>query len=332
MKKGVILFIVFWILLWIAAVSAAYYVWSEISAPSFETGIEKSITVPQGYTATQVAVLLKQENILSDPLFFQILCRLQEKNSCIKAGTYVLSPTMSPLEIYDILSSGREQLFPITIPEGLTRLETAVHIEAKGFGRAEKYLAHSENGNFGLPAELTGGSLEGFLFPETYLLNDQADEEKLIEVQTKRFMEIYDELWRNKPADYPLTAREWVIMASLIEEEAKLDEERSLISAVFHNRLKNNMKLQCDPTVIYSLPQFDGNLRKRDLAFDSPYNTYVYRGLPPGPITNPGKASLYAALYPDNVSYLYFVAKNDGSHHFSTTLREHQKAVNKHQR
>ena len=177
--------------------------------------------------------------------------------------------------------------------------------------------------------------MEGYLFPETYHFPKGTPTEKLVEAMVTQFKKTFNENWQRRADELGMTVREVVILASLIEKETSIPEERTLVSAVFHNRLRIGMKLDCDPTIIYALKQqdrFGDRLRTKDLRFDSPYNTYLYPGLPPGPICNPGQGCLEAALYPAASKYLYFVSKNDGSHHFSLTLREHLRAVQKYQK
>ncbi|MCJ7579464.1 MAG: endolytic transglycosylase MltG, partial [Candidatus Aminicenantes bacterium] len=177
--------------------------------------------------------------------------------------------------------------------------------------------------------------LEGYLFPETYFFPKGVTSERIVSSMTDQFKDTFTEEWRRKAEELGFTIREIIILASLIEKETSLPEERPIISAVFHNRLKKQMKLDCDPTIIYALKLdglFKDRLRTKDMKLDSPYNTYLYGGLPPGPIANPGKESIEAALYPSTNDYLFFVAKNDGSHFFSRSFLEHQNAVNKFQR
>ncbi len=179
---------------------------------------------------------------------------------------------------------------------------------------------------------IEGESLEGYLFPDTYQFAKRTPPHEIVRRMVTQFQTVYDESFRKRAAQLGMTLREVVTLASIIEKETGNASERGLISAVFHNRLKKKMRLQSDPTVIFALTDFNGNLTKKDLSAPSPYNTYRFIGLPPGPIANPGKESLYAALYPANVDYLYFVSKNDGTHFFSKNLREHNGAVNKYQR
>jgi len=177
--------------------------------------------------------------------------------------------------------------------------------------------------------------LEGYLFPETYHFPKGTTVEQIVSAMVSQFKEVFSEDLKRQAQKNGMTIREVVILATLIEKETSLPAEKATVSAVFHNRLGMGMKLDCDPTIIYALKQegrFKDRLRTRDLKWDNPYNTYIYKGLPPGPIANPGKDSIRAALFPTKEKYLYFVSKNDGSHHFSLTFREHQNAVNQYQK
>jgi UPF0755 protein len=179
---------------------------------------------------------------------------------------------------------------------------------------------------------ITSDSLEGYLFPETYHFSKHTSEQKIVQAMLNTFKQritngdILDQIQKSD-----MSLHEVITLASLIEKETGMNDERKHISSVFHNRLRRNMRLQTDPTVIYAIEEFDGNIRKKDLNIDSPYNTYRYKGLPPGPIANPGIKSIVAALNPIRSNHLYFVSRKDGSHHFSSNLREHNRAVQKYQ-
>ena len=178
---------------------------------------------------------------------------------------------------------------------------------------------------------IPGKTVEGYLFPETYFFQKQASAEKIIRAMIGRFKSVFTKEWKNRAQELGFSVHEIVTLASIIEKETGVAKERSIISSVFHNRLEKGIRLASDPTVIYGIENFDGNLTRQDLRTRTPYNTYTNYGLPPGPIANPGKAALEAALYPADTPYLYFVAKPDNTHHFSTTLAEHNRAVRKYQ-
>jgi UPF0755 protein len=252
----------------------------------------------------------------------------------IKAGEYQLSLTGWAGDVLDILIKGRIYLHSVTIPEGLTAREIFAVFTAAGCGGSEEFEAA-----FGVTDEIAlwdpqASDVEGYLFPETYHLPKGISAKDILQTMTGQFKEVFGENGRRRAAELRLTVREVVILASLIEKETARPDEKRLVSAVFHNRLKLGMKLDCDPTIIYAFKlkgPFEGRLRTRDLKYDSPYNTYLHPGFPPGPIANPGRGSLEAALQPAEAEYLYFVSRNDGSHQFSRTLTEHRLAVKKYQ-
>ncbi len=204
-------------------------------------------------------------------------------------------------------------------------------IEAAGLGRADDFLALCRDHSFINSLGLQEDSLEGYLFPETYNFPKGTPLKTIVKSMTDSFFDVWKKY--DSPAkEAGLTRHEAITLASIVEKETGAAQERPLIAGVFHNRLKKGMRLQTDPTVVYGLKDFNGNITRADLAADHPYNTYIIPALPPGPITNPGEAAIAAAVKPAQVSYLYFVAKNDGTHQFSNTLNEHNRAVRQYQR
>jgi UPF0755 protein len=241
---------------------------------------------------------------------------------------------MTPLDVVDVLVRGDVYTQKVTFPEGLTIDEMAKLYESHGFGRARQFVEAARNVQRIADLDASATDLEGYLFPETYALPRNGGAARLVDLMVERFRSVYGEQMRTRATAQSMTTRQVVTLASLIEKETGKAEERAVIAAVFRNRLKIGMPMQADPTVVYALEKahrYDGNIRRDDLATDSPYNTYKYPGLPPGPIASPGKASLAAALMPADVSYLYFVSRNDGSHIFATTLAEHSNNVRKFQ-
>jgi len=214
----------------------------------------------------------------------------------------------------------------VTIPEGYNLYQIAGILKREIELDSSLFVKTCFDTGFIHRLGLNSKSLEGYLFPDTYKLFWKMEPEKVIEIMVQEFKKVIDDPLLSQSESLNLSIYELLILASLVESEAKVDEERDLISAVYHNRLKLGMPLQCDPTVIYALGGLDRPLTHKDLEVDSPYNTYRYPGLPPGPINNPGKASILAALFPAKVKYLYFVAKGDGSHIFSVDLEEHNRA------
>jgi UPF0755 protein len=320
------------LLLAIAAVLfLAYWISKELSVPQSFPEKRSFFEVPKGSGAGAIARKLKESGLIKKKSLWTLEYRLFFHPRHLKAGEYVFE---SPLLIKDILSAmieGNVYLHPLTIPEGLTGKEISDCIQAQGLASEEEFFQAFRNTEPIASWDYRAENLEGYLFPETYHFPRRTEAAQIIAAMVTQFQAIFDEARRRRADELGLSIREVVILASLVEKETALKEEKPLVSAVFHNRLRRGMKLDCDPTIIYALKQqnaFEGRLHSKDLELDSPYNTYLYAGLPPGPICNPGRSSLEAALYPAAETYLYFVSRNDGSHSFSRTLAEHLAAVN----
>jgi len=291
--------------------------------------------IERGEGAKSLAEHFKEKGIIQNKMVFLYGHSLFYSQKIIKAGEYVFDLPLSIQKILHTITEGKTLLHSATIPEGLTRMEIADHLESLGFSERQAFLKASEDTSSISTMDPDARDLEGYLFPETYFFPKGVTTENIVSIMTDQFKDTFSEEWKRRTEEIGLTIREIIILASLIEKETSLPDERAIVSAVFHNRLKLRMKLDCDPTIIYALKQdgqFKDRLRTKDLRLDSPYNTYLYRGLPPGPIANPGKDSISAALYPADEDFLFFVSKNDGSHHFSRSFREHQNAVNTFQR
>ena len=292
-------------------------------------------TVEKGANVRTVARDLVGEGLMAKSWPFVLGYRFFYSEETIKAGEYAFSPPFSAKDILTKILEGEVNLYPVTIIEGLTRREIAAHLNAAVFLENEDFLEASSNREMIADLDPLAENLEGYLFPETYHFPQNTPSDVIVREMVAHFKKVFTPEWKRQASKLGLSIRETVILASLIEKETSVNEEKPVVSGVFHNRLRIGMKLDCDPTIIYGLKEegrFDGNLRKRDLSWDSPYNTYVHSGLPPGPIANPGKDSIQAALYPAEVDFLYFVSKNDGSHQFSATYSEHLKAVNFYQK
>jgi UPF0755 protein len=223
----------------------------------------------------------------------------------------------------------------VTFPEGLTIREMGAIFERSGLGTASHFRAAAADGSLAASFDPAAPTLEGYLFPSTYSLSRRAGAPGAVRAMVAQFERVFGADLRAEAAARQLSVREAVTLASLIEKETAQDAERPIVSAVYHNRLRSGMPLQCDPTVIYALMDagtWNGNLTRANMQIDSPYNTYRYAGLPPGPIASPGRASLEAAVRPADVGYLYFVSRNDGTHVFASTLSEHNRNVAEWQR
>jgi len=303
--------------------------------PPSGTALTKIIFIKKGSHLKRVSEVLQQEGIIKNRLFFVLLAAILGQKTKIKAGEYEFHTQMLPLEVLDALVKGQVKRHLVTIPEGYTLsqiaqlLEDLNLVEKKGF--LQKAASPAFINALGL-SELAGPTLEGYLFPDTYHVFREMDPEEVIQMMVHQFKKVFGPDLVHRAYELGISEREAVILASIIEKETSLSEEKPLISAVFHNRLKRNIPLQSDPTVIYGIKNFDGNLTKENLLKQTPYNTYLVVGLPPTPICNPGKESLLAAVQPAPVPYLYFVSKNDGSHYFSSEIEEHNRAVWKYQK
>ncbi|MBU2437762.1 MAG: endolytic transglycosylase MltG [Acidobacteria bacterium] len=292
-------------------------------------------TIDPGKSASSVADDLRKRGIIEQKWPFLIGYRLYFSAVTIKAGEYSFDLPLPPRRILEMITQGKTNLYSLTIHEGLTRREMAPQVAEQLQIDSDRFIEESGKIRLLNGWDSEALNLEGYLFPETYHLPAGSSAREVVSAMVAQFKRIFSPDWKKRAEELGLSIRDVVILASLIEKETAVEDERTLVSAVFHNRLRRNMKLDCDPTIIYALKEqdsFDGNLRKRDLQWDHPFNTYKRAGLPPGPIANPGKNSLLAALYPADVDYLYFVSKNDGRHHFSTSYREHVNAVNEYQR
>jgi UPF0755 protein len=285
------------------------------------------VVVAERATLDQTARLLDEKGLLRFPVLFTSLAQFLGQDRSIRAGEYSLHTSMSPNEVLQRLCRGAVVLHKITVPEGYTVRQIAGILAGKGFASREEILRTSRDVDFVRTLGFEGESLEGYLFPETYLFAMGLSPQEILKAMARRFGTVYSPEMRARQDELGWRLREVVTMASIVEKETACKEEKPLIASVLVNRLRRDMPLQCDPTVIYGLEDFDGNLRKEHLRSPNPYNTYLNKGLPPGAICNPGLDSLRAALYFEDTSYLYFVSKSDGTHHFSSRLEDHAQAV-----
>ena len=260
-----------------------------------------------------------------------MLARLKGYDKQLKAGEYALAPSMPPIEILEKLVKGEVKLYKLTVPEGLSIHQIADIVAQEGFAKRAAFIQRATDADFarrhGIPAE----TFEGYLYPETYYFPKRVTTDTIISTMVKRFRLVFKPEWKERGKALGFSLHQVVTLASIIEKETGAPFERPLISSVFHNRLKKKMRLESDPTVIYGLKDFDGNLNRKHLETVTPYNTYKIKALPPGPIANPGSASLEAALYPADTKYIYFVSKKNRTHQFSTNLIDHNQAVRKYQ-
>ena len=305
---------------------AIYYAHTRFHEPlSFKD--EQVFLIPNGTSLVGIINKLESQKLIDPTIYdgwvFRAAVHYHEQQNRLQAGEYLITPDMSMADIVELFMSGKVILKNVTIPEGLTSYE----------------IVQLLNSNDKLAGEvITEIPEEGFLLPETYSYNSGQTRKDIIEWMQRDMRKAIDELWDNRAANLPIQSKEELLtLASIIEKETGVPEERKRVAGVFVNRLRKGMRLQTDPTVIYAITQGqhknDGmgplgrKIYKKDLKIDSPYNTYLYAGLPPGPIANPGYASLEAALHPEEHNYLYFVATADGGHKFATNLKDHNRNV-----
>ncbi len=299
--------------------------------PVDSQGIPATIEIPRGTGFSRITVILEEAGLIRHKRLFYLLAKLKDAPTNIRAGEYEMNSSMSPTDIINKLLKGSIKGYRVPIPEGFNIRQIAARLASSDLVNEEKFIKAASDPQFVTSLGIQGNSVEGFLFPDTYIFDRSMDEKGLIKVMVNRFRHVVTPDMSKRAAELGLTTEEFVTLASMTEKEGGPKEEKALISAVFYNRLKEGMRLQSDPTAIYGIKDFDGNITKKHLRSKTPYNTYRIWGLPPGPITNPGQDSLLAALYPADVPYLYFVSKNNGSHHFSTNLVSHNKAVLRYQ-
>ena len=315
-------------LLLMAAVGAVYFHIQEFArTPSGAAGEEQSFTVETGQPVSVVAEALERRGLISSAIKFRLFARLQDYDRRLKAGEYGLKASMTPLDILALMEKGLVRLHRLTVPEGLTIPQIAAVVEKTGLARAADIIARATDPAYVRLQGVPAGTLEGYLFPETYLFPKTVTADGIIGAMLQRFRSTFSPDWERRAMEIGLTPHEVVTLASIVEKETGDPSERPLIASVFHNRLKLGMRLETDPTVIYGIKNFDGNLTRKHLETPSPYNTYLLKGLPPGPIASPGKKAIEAALFPAQTDYLFFVSKNNGSHQFSNNLPDHNRAV-----
>jgi UPF0755 protein len=302
-----------------------------VKNPIQDSSIEKTIEILPGEQFETTLDHLMVSGIVKSPLRFRLLARFKGYDKHIKVGEYRVSTQMSPEEILEALVSGRSVLYRFTIPEGYNLYQIAEVIEQNGWGSREKFLLLTNDPEFTQSLGIEAQTLEGYLFPETYFFPKNINLKKIITAMADRFHKVFSDQWGKRAEEIGLTVHQVVTLASIIEKETGDVSERPIISSVFHNRLKKRMRLESDPTVIYGIKNFNGNITRKDLNTPTPYNTYKIKGLPPGPIASPGEKSIEAVLYPAGTKFIFFVSKKNGTHHFSRTLSEHRKAVRKYQ-
>jgi UPF0755 protein len=297
-----------------------------LTAPMAHHGDNRVFIIQSGMNLRNISDLLEQEGLIRSSLAFMIRVRLQGMGRMIKAGEYSLNPSMTPERIMEMITRGEVVAYNVTIPEGFTIAQIADVLSSYSLITKEEFLQYVNQHDIEKMYGFIGPGLEGYLYPDTYRFARGLSAKAIVDAMIMRFRTITAPL-EGRILESGINLHEVITLASIVEKETGNPDERPLIASVFLNRLKKNMRLDSDPTVIYGMKDYSGNIRKKDLAAYSPYNTYVIKGLPPGPIANPGYHSIKAVLFPADTEFLYFVSKNDGSHHFSKGLAEHNRAV-----
>ena len=292
---------------------------------------EVLVDIPAGQPFKTTLQTLFKHNLIDSPFKFNLVARLKGYDKQLKAGEYSLCTCMSPLQILEKLVKGEVKLYKLTIPEGLNIQQIAELVAQAGFSDRSNFIKAATNVALVRKYGIDADTFEGYLFPETYYFPKNSTAESIMASMVKHFWLVFGPAWQERSKQLGFSTHQIVTLASIIEKETSTPAERPLISSVFHNRLKMKMRLESDPTVIYGLKDFDGNLKREHLETATPYNTYKMAGLPAGPIANPGKASLAAALYPADTKFIYFVSKKNKTHQFSTNLRDHNLAVQQYQ-
>lgn len=318
------------IVLLLAAAGAIVYIALQLNTPYSGFSRETFVDIPKGTGTRQMAELLQNAGVIRNSWAF-LFARAIRRGRTLEAGEYRFAQPASTLDVFDRIARGDIFYYELVIPEGKNMFDIAAAAERLGLFPAAQFLAAARDPTPIRDLDPQAPTLEGYLFPNTYRLNRQTTPARLCLLMTGKFRDV----WRGLQTDAPV--HRTVTLASLVEKEGKLAEERPIIASVFARRLSIGMKLDCDPTTIYAAllaGSYNGSIHKSDLASDSPYNTYQHAGLPPGPIANPGAASIRAVLQPSETDYLYFVARADGSggHNFSSNLVAHEANIAKYRK
>lgn len=296
--------------------------------PPTKEKVWKEVQVAEGMSFKAVAAVLRREGIIRYRGYFEILGRLRGITRKVRAGYYGLGTHMNMWDVLDAIEDGRIIEYEVVVPEGYNIYQIGyVLAQTPLLSDPQQFIRLAKDRNFARSLGIEADTLEGYLFPDTYYLPKGISVEGIARQMVQRYKDVFDDSYRSRAGELGFTEHQIVTLASIVEKEAKIRSERKLIAAVYHNRLKRGMKLQADPTAVYGTKAWVTNVTKKDLKRRSPYNTYLRKGLPPGPIANPGQGAILAALYPEAVDYLFFVAQGDGSHYFSKDYVSHVKAI-----
>lgn len=289
------------------------------------------VDIPAGSSFLKVTEILNKSGLIKSRLFFYSLAIMKDARRSIRAGEYEFNTSLTPAAMIDKLLRGEIKNYRVVIPEDLSLREISARLDEFKLIDKKVFFELASDEDFLESLNIKADSIEGYLFPETYYLDRSMSTRQIMKEMVNEFWKKVTPEMIKRAGELKLDIHKLVTFASIIGKESGNDAEKPMISAVFHNRLRKKMRLQSDPTAIYDLENFNGKVLRSHLKRNSPYNTYIIKGLPPGPIANPGVASLRAALYPAPVNYLYFVSKKDSTHYFSNSLAEHNQAIKRYQ-
>jgi UPF0755 protein len=316
----------------LVAGGAALYADTLLDAPADTPGSARTVEIPPGRPFAAVARDLAAAGVVRQPQLLAWYARLTGDAARLKAGEYEFPSDATPRQVLGRLVRGEVKQYQVTIPEGWTVREVAARLASEGLVDAAAFVARADDARLARALGVPADRLEGYLAPDTYRFVKGLAPEAIVRAMVAQYRANVPPSLLEEARQQGFGEHQLVTLASIVEKETGHPDERPLVAAVFRNRLARRMPLQSDPTVIYGIPNFDGNIRKRDLLSWTPYNTYRIVGLPPGPIANPGRAAIEASVRPARVDYLYFVSRNDGTHAFARTLAEHERNVDRYQR
>ncbi len=314
-----------------AAVTIAIHFYIALFVPPSREKVWKEVQVSEGMSFKAIAAALQKEGIIRYRGYFEIIGRLQGISRKVRVGYYGLGSHMSMWEVLDALRKGKIIEYEVVIPEGYNLYQIGWTLTGTPLisSDPDDFIKVATDKKLAQELGINADRLEGYLFPDTYYLPKGITVRDIAKRMVLRYKDVFTDEMRKRAEEMGYTEHQIITLSSIVEKEAKVESERKLIAAVYLNRLKLGMKLQADPTAVYGLRAWVTNVTTRDLKRRTPYNTYLHKGLPPGPIANPGRSAILATLYPEKVDYLFFVAQGDGSHFFSKEYGSHTKAVNR---
>jgi UPF0755 protein len=317
-------------LLTLAALVLVTHLYFVLFVPPSNERIWKEIQVSEGMSFKAIVSTLYREGIIRYQAYFEILGRLEGITRRVRVGYYGLNTNMTMWEVLEALRNGKIIEYQVIVPEGYNIYQIGWTLSNTPLiSDPNQFINLAKNKEFVHSLGIEADTLEGYLFPDTYYLPKGIQLEDIPKRMVQRYKAVFDESFQSRAAELGFSEHQIITLASIVEKEAKVTSERKLIAAVYLNRLKKGMRLQADPTAVYGTKAWVTKITKQDLKRQSPYNTYLHKGLPPGPIANPGRGAILATLYPERTNYLFFVAQGDGSHYFSKDFGEHEQAVNR---